>query len=615
MWAGLLASASQATGTVTPCGDRSPLRHALFGDLHIHTGLSADANIMGISNRPADAYRFARGGPIELRYGGAPPVSSRLARPLDFAAVTDHAEVIGAIWMCRTPDSEVYNSEECQYVRKPLPSDAAEVASQINRAYREMEKPEICGEDGERCREASAAPWREIQTAAASWNDPCDFTTFVAFEYSPTPGLAMVHRNVIFRNDVTVKRPISSADTHPISDLWEQLQRECTQAGTGCDVITIPHNMNMSNGRSFRLDYDGETDRAAQVRLAHLRSEMEPVAEISQIKGDSECRNGLWKVLGGVDELCGFEKWRDWQGARYEDCREGIGEGALTDQGCVSRLDHARTAVAAGLAEERRIGVNPHKVGFIGSTDAHNGSAGDVEEWAFDGIQRPAYPNDPARRAAGALAAVWAEENTREAIFQALERKESFATSGPRIQPRFFGGWNLPQDLCGQANWVARGYAEGVPMGSDLPPRGSEQAPSFVVSALADPGSSGHPGGLLQRVQIIKVWPGEGAILHQAVYDAAGGENGATVDPTTCQPQGPGATTLCSVWRDPDFDPALPVAYYARVIENPSCRHTAYRCNASPKDSRPADCDDPSIAMRIQERAWTSPIWYTPPDR
>ena len=256
--------------------------------------------------------------------------------------------------------------------------------------------------------------------------------------------------------------------------------------------------------------------------------------------------------------------------------------------------------------------MNPFKFGFIGSTDAHDGTAGDTDEWVHDGIARPAKLFESGRDSSGGLAGVWAEENTREALFDAMRRRETFATSGPRMRVRFFGGWALPSDLCSAPDLATRSYAQGVPMGGDLKPSLESTAPRFVVSAAADPGTKGHPGGLLQRAQIVKVWAGPGDALHQRVFDVAGGPNEASVDPATCTPSGPGATTLCAVWQDPEFDPTQGAAYYARVLENPSCRSTGWACANTRAGDRPTYCARDDIKKQGQERAWTAPIRYTP---
>ncbi len=611
---------SSTSASAPPCPDRSEERHAYFGDLHIHTGLSADARLFGTVNRPDDAYRFARGETITIRKTNSsePTVQGRIGRPLDFAAVTDHAENIGTVYLCMTPGSETYDTPACQFVREPLPTDTlANFSEKLGRVFETMYSDDtICGPNRERCRAAVALPWDEIQESANRWNDACEFTAFIGYEYSPTPLGSKLHHNVIFRNENVMKVPISSRDVPSMIEFWKRLRSECKEAETGCDVLSIPHNPNLGNGQMFSLSYAGETDPKEQRALAELRAEIEPVVEIFQHKGDSECRNGLWNVLGGVDEECNNEKFRDWKGNRFEDCRDGQGSGALHGKGCVSRLDYTRYALAAGLAEKRRIGANPHKFGVIGSTDNHEGTAADVDEWVNDGIQRRPESMEPGRKTTGGLAAVWAEENTREAIFQAMRRREIFATSGTRMELRFFGGWDLPEDLCEAPDLVRRGYAAGVPMGGDLDagdPRAASgtEGPAFVVSALADPGTAEYPGTPLQRIQIIKVWPGEGDALHQAVFEVAGGQNGASVDLATCELRGRGAAGLCGVWRDPEFDPKVGAAYYARAIENPSCRYTAHTCRTMSKNERPTYCEDDTVAMEVRERAWSSPIWVS----
>ncbi len=600
------------------CPDRSELRQAYFGDLHVHTGVSADAMLFGTTNRPDDAYRFARGQRVELKqtHGTAAPIQARIARPLDFAAVTDHAENLGAMSLCTTPGSPVYDSAGCRLVRTPLSRESmAEFSEQLGQIFQTLyTSEEICGKDRQRCRAAARAPWHEIQAAAERWNDPCAFTAFIGYEYSPTPEGSKLHHNVIFRGRSVMEAPISWLDAPSMIDFWRQLRSGCRQAGTGCDVLAIPHNPNLGNGRMFALDYGGETDPARQREIARLRAEIEPVVEIFQQKGDSECRQGLWKVLGQADPFCGFEKYRDWQGAVHEDCRDGQGAGAMQNRGCVSRLDYARHALAAGLAEQRRIGANPHRFGVIGSTDAHDGSAGDVDEWIHDGVQRQPMVIEPGRMSPGGLAGVWARENTREEIFDAMRRREIFATSGPRMSVRLFAGWELADDVCGDPGMLERAYRDGVPMGAELPYQEDPRGPRFLVSALADPGTADHPGTQLQRAQIVKVWAGEGDELHQAVHDVAGGDTGASVDPLSCERSGPGSHALCGIWRDPDYDPAQGAAYYARVIENPSCRHSAHACRRAAAEgrTRPAYCSGQGVPMQVQERAWSSPIWLAP---
>ncbi|MCE2391092.1 MAG: DUF3604 domain-containing protein [Proteobacteria bacterium] len=610
-----------AEASAPACEQRDPLRQVFFGDLHVHTAFSTDAYVFGTRAGPDDAYRFARGEEIglpPLDAQGDPLARVRIDRPLDFAAVTDHAEFIGAVGLCGTPGSPAYDHPGCDAFQAagaespPWSDTLGSFGPLIGRIGGGSPSPEVCGEDGAVCREAAAGVWRSTQESAHRFNDGppgCGFTTFVAYEYSASPELSKVHRNVVFRGESVLPLPISSLDEVEARGLWRRLREECIEAGTGCDVLAIPHNSNLANGRMFALDHREAGDLEQQRDAARLRAELEPLVEMMQIKGDSECRNGLSGVLGS-DALCDFEKVRNLPEAP-PDCGEGIGRGALMGEGCVSRLDFARYALAEGLREADRIGVNPFKFGLMASTDTHNATPGDVAEWAFDPVGWRSA-NGPHTNPGG-LVAVWAEQNQRDSLFDAMRRRETYGTSGPRHVVRFFGGWEYPDDLCGDPELVARGYAGGVPMGADLPdaPEGL-RAPVFVASALADPGTPEHPGGLLQRIQIVKSWADADGV-HQSVIDAAGGPNGAGVDLETCRPTGAGEKSLCGVWRDPDFDPERRAVYYARVLENPSCRWTARHCTRTPADQRHAVCENPHLPDTVQERSWSSPIWYAPP--
>ncbi|MGB0619988.1 MAG: DUF3604 domain-containing protein [Myxococcota bacterium] len=609
--AALPAAASHAAET--QCRDHDPNRNVYWGDLHIHTAVSMDANVFGTRLRPSDAYRFARGEEVALGLNADRPV--RLERPLDFAAITDHASNMGGVSLCTTPGSPVYNSASCAGYREPLEIAGSELTDVVRRMRakvdRGLDTPAVCGEDGALCRMGERTAWAETRKAAADFNDSaptCAFTSFVAYEYTATPEMTKIHRNVIFRNETVPEIPISYDAQPSAIGLWRDLEAQCTQAGSGCDVLAIPHNSNLSNGHMFGLEYEGIEDPAEQAEIARLRAAMEPIVEMSQMKGDSECRNGMWNVLGATDELCDWEKIR---ATEEDDCEDGTGQGALAAQGCVSRRDFVRYALVEGLQEEKRLGVNPFRFGFIAATDGHDGTPGAVEEWRQDLVLGAVRPTEG--RNLGGLAGVWAEENSREALFEAMRRRETYGTSGPRMSVRFFGGFDLDEDLCGDPALVAKGYASGVPMGGELgaSPRRwfsrKGQAPRFVVSALADTGTEAHPGGLLQRVQIIKGWADDDGRIHQQVVDVAGGDNDAGVDLSNCTPTGTGARALCGEWTDPDFDPDRAAVYYARVVENPSCRQSGWACVEGP--DRPAWCDAPATVKTTRERAWTSPIW------
>ena len=624
-----------------PCASRNPDRNAYFGDLHVHTSLSSDAWMFDVRLLPDDAYRYAFGLPVRLppnddQGRGTRPV--RIDRPLDFAAVTDHAEFLGETQLCQQPGAVGYASSFCQDLRAGE-GRSPRLVMQIMLPF-PWRDDDVCGADGALCREAAGAAWQQVIDAAQAWNDTseaCERTTFVAYEYSSHRLGSNLHRNVIFRNEVVPGLPVSYLEAQREWQLWDLLERGCTRAGSGCDVLAIPHNSNISNGRMFAVDTPGAEGVSEQAARAAQRMRMEPVIEVMQHKGDSECRNGVPGVLDSEDELCEFERFEDTALARFSDPGDfdTCGEGRFADwmphlgPDCVSRLSYARYALIEGLKEEARIGVNPFKFGLSASTDTHNALAGGVEERSYPGHlgrgdqtvrMRVSADLENAGNVAnnpGGLIGVWAEENDRGALFDAIRRKEVFGTSGPRIRPRFFGGWQLPADLCDAPDRVARADAVAVPMGGDLPPRpaGSGE-PSFLVAALADAGTPSAPGNDLQRIQVVKGWVDAEGNSRQAVYDVAGTpDNGAHVDPATCQPQGRGHRQLCSVWRDPDFDPARRAVYYARVVENPSCRYNAWQCLALSGSDRPADCDDPAIPKQIQERAWTSPIWYTPRSR
>ncbi len=632
------AAQSQVIAPRTACADRDPNRRAFFGDLHVHTGVSMDARIRGTSTTPNDAYRFARGERIGLSpfdEAGRPSRMAQIDRPLDFAAVTDHAEWMAENSLCVDQTSPAYETESCKIFRAESTSLLATVlgvkgfrAKILGVIDLNGRKAEVCGEDNGVCRERLAGVWAENGRAAERYYDrtaACEFTTFHAWEYSRSTRSTKIHRNIILRNEIGPELPFSWIDTPNEKKLRARLRDLCLDSGSGCDAIAIPHNPNLSNGHQFAITYR-ELPLEEQVSEARLRARLEPIVEMMQVKGESECRNGFLGVVGEEDELCEFEKIRDRQ-ADVDDCGDGTGWGAQKGEGCTSRVDYVRYALVEGLREEERIGVNPFKFGMIGSTDTHRSTPGAVEEKNFVGKfegdakalleigdrKRPRIYRNP-----GGLAGVYSEENSRDALFEAMKRRETFATSGTRITPRFFGGWSLSPDLCDSEDVVAKGYAEGVAMGSDLP-RGhasggaDSEGPSFLVSALQDPGTADRAGTALQRIQVVKGWVGEDGFFHQKVIDVAGDpNNGADVDLNTCTPRGEGAGSLCSVWQDPEFDSSRSAVYYARVVENPSCRWSTWHCLALPKNERPDGCDDPRVPKTIQERAWTSPIWYMP---
>ncbi len=606
-----------------PCSQFNPSRNVYFGDLHVHTALSFDAWIWDVRTTPEDAYRFARGEPIPLTHlqeKGPETRTVQLERPLDFAAVTDHAEFFAEVEACVTPGSEAYDSLTCVFFRQ---GNALSTVAMANQLYLPNPKrpADICGPGRVDCPALAGSVWARVRDAAEEAYDRssnCSFTTFVGYEYTGVPRISNLHRNVIFRNANVPDLPVSYVDQPILQGLWKELERTCLKGREGCDVLAIPHNSNESNGNAFFPDYPGAETIEEERDLAALRRRAEPLVEVFQHKGDMECMNGLSGVLGEPDELCDFEKIRSPDAT---DCGGGTGTLGATRQGCVSRLDYVRNVLLEGLKEEDRLGVNPYKLGMIASTDTHNATAGAVAEDRYRG-HHGWRDDDPEKRSAsnmilnnpGGLAAVWAEENSRDAIFDALKRRETFGTSGPRLVVRFFGGWDYPEDLCEEPDFVEKGYQGGVPMGGDLPPRpDGEDAPRFAVLAVREADLGSTEGTPLQRVQVIKGWLNPEGAAVQKVFDVAGDpDNGAGVDLGTCAATGTGFDTLCTVWTDPDFDPGQRAFYYARVLENPTCRWSAYECIRLPAGERPAHCTDPDVDKTIQERAWTSPIWYRP---
>ncbi len=614
-----------------PCLDYAPLRKPLFGDVHVHTSFSFDAAANTTGGTPKDAHRFARGEAIPfwpIDGDGNPIGTFQIDRPLDFLAVTDHGEFLGERALCRDPDSPRYDTAFCQGTRVSERQGMMMMATVIT-TETPSRIPELCGEDGQLCRDYAKPPWQKIVQAAEEAYDRserCEFTSFVAYEYTGTPGTSNYHRNVIFRNGNVPELPVSFIDAPIDSKLWAGLDEVC-RADDGCDYLTIPHNSNLANGRMapyMAMERTLENKRAYAIQ----RLRREPIMEIFQHKGGSECVNGLSTVLAAPDELCDVEAVRvmgrsetyvtrvieDGQLVTGEAteitdlCGDGTGSNGMLGAGCIHETDFLRSGLLVGLAEEQDIGVNPIKLGMIAATDTHTATPGAVLEsnWrgAVSGEATPQERLQPGLLTSGidgnpgGLAGIWAVENSRDAIFDAMQRKEVFGTSGPRIVPRFFGGWAYDSDLCDNPNMVEQGYRAGVPMGGDLTPAPAGAAPKFVAYAARDPAANSTP---LQQLQLIKGWiDGEGR-MHNAVTTIAGTEAG-----------GSGHDTLCSVYRDGSFDPRQSAYYYLRVVENPSPRWSAHDCQRIDETARPDVCSDGSYPSTIQEMAWTSPIWYQP---
>jgi hypothetical protein len=612
------------------CAANDPLRRPFFGDTHVHTGFSLDANLGGTRNTPRDAYRFARGEEVGLQpydASGNATRRARLERPLDWTVVSDHSETLAEVRICSEPGLPGHDSDACWIYNDPSVRPFATAIFLVRLVPGRERFHDMCGAGDARCIEQAGVVWREIQAAAEEAYDrspACRFSSFVGYEWTGTIGAGgNLHHNVVFRNDKVPALPISFIDAGSPMRLWQALQKQCLEGTPGCDAVTIPHNSNLSGPgymfESARITSPEGVGTAIDLEEARWRQRWTPLIEIAQHKGDSEC------LLGGdtTDEACGFEKlsYNSFSGAsRFR----GLD---MTSDLTPTQKSTVRYALKKGLAEQGKLGVNPMKYGIIGSTDTHLGTPGMTDEASSKGHggagrmgQTAGLPDDPEFNPGG-LAVLWAEENSRDSLFAAMQRREAYGTSGTRPVVRFFGGWNYGAELCSDPALVAKGYQGGVPMGGDLPakPRAA-RAPTFVVSALQDPGTAEKPGTPLQRVQIVKGWVDRKGDVRERVLDVAGGDNGASVDPTTCEPRGDGAKRLCSVWSDDEFDPKQRAFYYARVLENPTCRWSQHVCVENrvnctdPKSVPPglAACCDGSLKPTVQERAWTSPIWYSP---
>jgi hypothetical protein len=602
------------------------LKNVYWGELHVHTTESLDAILFGTTATPEDAYRFARGEPLKSPGGEL----MQLSRPLDFVAITDHAEGFGLrtrcggsdltlveelnCWVMETPGfitALFFASRQSRMVMEADPNQPAGIYRNRPRSGRLLGNLPICsrGEGGpERCRRDSDSDWARYIELADRHNEPGVFTTFAAYEFSPVlEGGGKHHRNVIFNGGDLPEHAISSQDVANAIELWRGLEEACTGS---CDFLTIPHNMNKGWGLFYsRHTWNGDTYGEDDWRL---RKRREPLAEMYQVKGASECALGV----GATDEECAFEQV-------LKPCEQG------QENGCALESSFARQGLKIGMQLDREFGFNPMAFGFVAATDAHNANPGDAEEWDFVG--KVGAASSPALRrlrtrpgsephnqilmdhGSGGLAAVWAEENTRDAIFAGMQRREAYGTSGPRIALRFFAGWGFDGAIVDDRNPVAAATEGGVPMGGVLRPAETETAsPTFFVWAAAD--SMSAP---LQRVQVIKGWiDGEGE-THESVRDVACAdglevdpntlrcpENGASVDIGTCQTLGEsGAGQLLAAWQDEDFDASQGAFYYVRAIENPTCRWSTYDAIRLGREP------DPRVPATIRERAWSSPIW------
>ena len=567
----LLATALALTAASASAAEAD--RQAYFGDLHLHTGLSYDAwGMFGVKIMPDEAYRFARGEPIS--YLGR---TVRRAEPLDFLAVTDHSEFLGVLNQLDDAASAAAGSETG---RRILAKKALGFTTLARAAFEGMPVPKELDAD-----KGARSGWaKEIEAANANYK-PGKFTTFIAYEWTSMPGSGAynLHRNVIFLGD-HAPMPFSAADSLRPEDLWTYLEKVRAE---GTPVLAIPHNSNASGG--FMFDWVTSEGKPIDAAYARRRAANEPLVEIVQTKGTSE----TVPELSANDEFADFELFDRLL--------------VNTDAYSSPHGSYVREALGRGLVLASRTGVNPYKMGMVGATDIHNGLSTSRED-AFAGgsfgIDPAAMlPDRDAAQAAlnakpgvirsnqfgsGGLTGAWAEQNNRESLFAALQRKETFATSGPRIKARLFAGWSYPKTLLRDRNWVKAAYRQGVPQGADLAPAaGPAKRPSFVLWAAKDPS-----GANLERLQMVKVWL-DGADYQEEVIDVLRAQTVA------------GQAELAALWEDDSFDAATPAAYYLRVLEVPTPRWStllARKTGATRPDTLPE---------LIRERAWTSPIWYT----
>lgn len=581
--------------------DRPTSTHAYFGAVHVHTGYSFDAFTNGSLTAPADAYAWAQGKAIPGGGGGG---EMKILRPLDFYAVSDHAEYMGVFRQMTDPASPLSKLELAGRVTSKEPGVALQAFAEV---LREMS----AGRTDPRLTDPkiSRPIWKEIVETADRYYEPGRFTTFPAFEWTSNPSKRNLHRVVVFANSKGIPDlPFSSFESEDPEALWAWMAR--ARQG-GATLLAIPHNGNASDGLMFSLET--RSGKPLSKEYAATRSANEPLYEVSQIKGTSETHPDL----SPNDEFAGFEQWDYTLSADAE--RPTRRKGSF-----------ARQAYLDGLSLAREGRGNPFRFGLIGDSDTHNAAASNEEDnytgkFAFENDRKhrlegmagvtPGQIQQVREFSSGGLAGVWAEANTREAIFAAMERKETFGTSGTHLQVRFFGGWGFEKADATSSDLAVVGYRKGVPMGSDLAPRGEAKAPSFLVAAAKDPGS-GH----LDRVQIVKGWVDGAGAQHEQIHDVVwSGDRkpdattgklppvGNTVDvEKATYTNDIGAPQLAAVWTDPDFDPALHAFYYARVLEIPTPRW-------STRDAAALGVEiPPGLPPTIQERAWSSPIWYVP---
>ena len=603
-----------AKPSYSPYVGRNYPTRPFFGDTHLHTSYSMDAGAFGARLDPRDAYHFAKGNEVTASSGQR----AKLSRPLDFLVVADHSDgmgffpliLAGGPAMLADPQGRKWN----ELIHAGRGAEAAiEIIQSFGRGTISKAIMPLPGTP------AYQGAWQETIKAAEEANDPGRFTAFIGYEWTSNTGGNNLHRNVIFRDNAdkasrvepyTTMKPLGS--DNPV-DLWKWMA--AYEEKTGGNVLAIAHNGNLSNGRMFpTVEAFGKKLDSEYVQA---RAKWERLYEVTQTKGDGEAH----PFLSPNDEFANFELWD-----------KGNLDGSAVKTKDMLQFEYARAGLKNGLLLEKELGTNPYKFGLIGSSDAHTGLAA-MEEENFFGKTTPQEPS-PERMtkiffkhfgtgvtimdwevSSSGYAAVWATENTREALFDAMERRETYATTGPRMAVRLFGGYEFEAVDANNRLPAQVGYTKGVPMGGDLPAAPDGKAPSFLVAALKDP-----IGANLDRYQIVKGWMDKGGELHEKVYDVAW-TGDRKPDPSTGKVPAVGTTVdienatwtntigapeLIAVWTDPDFDASQPAFYYGRVLEIPTPRWTAYDAKRFGTEALAG------TTMTLQERAYTSPIWYTP---
>ncbi|MEZ5945356.1 MAG: DUF3604 domain-containing protein [Hyphomonas sp.] len=619
----LLAGCGKATESKAPGADGAkaapdeagrtsgynPDRNAYFGDLHIHTRSSFDAYIFNVRRTADDAYRFALGETIQHPSGFDMTIAGG---PLDFYTVTDHAEYLGILPAMNTPGTKL---SELPAAKQMFSADPDVILSSFQKVGTSVREGQPIAEMYDL--DTINSVWAENVAAADKYYQPGKFTTFAAYEYTSVRsdideegfGGGNLHRNVFFKGAAPPKA-FSTLDSSNPEDLWDWMDE---QRANGMEAIAIPHNSNVSNGQMFRLQtYLGEPLDSA---YAEQRMRNEPLVEVTQVKGTSETH----------PDLSPNDEWADFE--IYEELLGSYALSAVTGS-------YVREAYRNGLKLQETEGFDPFHFGLVAASDSHvaGGAYAENDYWSKVGIvdgtpvARGSVPfpgttswdEQPdnqivnnanhwfSRWSASGLTGVWAEENTREAIFDAFRRKETFATTGPRMKVRFFGGFGYSDDMLTSADLAHQAYADGVPMGGDLV--GTGDTPAFLVWAQRDPNA-----GTLQRVQVVKVTSDGEEVIDVAcdngTPDPSTGrctDNGSSVDMASCTPVNTGANELKAIWRDPAFDASRRATYYVRVLENPSCRWSTWEAMRNGTPPRP------DVPQTIQERAYTSPIWYIP---